>query len=365
MSTRYEGLTLIRHLCDAFGPSGCEDGVRRLIEEQLADLTGIQTVTDRLGNLIVRLPAPNGSANRDTRIMLSAHMDEVGFMVTAITDEGYLKFDTVGGISPRVLCGRNVTVGDGETQAEGIIASKAIHHKPRSKRLDITPITSLYMDIGATSKAEASRAAEIGTYATFSSPFVCFGQDDKFIKAKALDDRLGCALLIELARALSQSPPDNAPDVYLCFTVREEIGISGAAVAAQSVRPDFAIVLETTAVGDVPDADASARVASLGEGGVISLMDRSTIYDRDFIRFAMDTAKRHGIKAQIKKYVSGGNDAAHIHKSGVGVRTLALSAPTRYLHSPACVAHCDDYTAMLDLLLTMLGTWSYGKEPLC
>jgi endoglucanase len=155
--------------------------------------------------------------------------------------------------------------------------------------------------------------------------------------------------MIEVMESLAQDRPNIDLDVYFCFTVREEIGLSGALTAANAISPDFALVLETTAIGDIADTSPEARVADVGGGGVLSLMDRSTIYDRSFVDFLLKTSKENGIKAQIKRYVSGGNDAGSIHKTGVGVRTAALSVPTRYLHSPACVASLDDYEALRDL----------------
>ena len=166
---------------------------------------------------------------------------------------------------------------------------------------------------------------------------------------------MGCALLIEALREIEKDPPSL--DLWFCFTVREEIGKSGALVTANRVKPDAAIILETTAIADRPDVDARKRVATVGKGGVLSLADRSTIYDRAMIDFALDTAKKGNIPVQVKRYVSGGNDAAHVQKSGIGARCLALSAPTRYLHAPVSVAAVRDYEAMRELLLAMLKDW--------
>ncbi len=342
---------LLETLCNTFGPSGCEDAVALLIGEQISPICPDFT-RDRLGNVIAKLSF--GEGNNKPRLMLSAHMDEVGFMITEVCEDGYLRFSTVGGISDEVLCGRHVTVGEGENAVNGVIASKAIHHKSREERKKPTPIDKLYIDIGAHDAEEARKHADIGTFAAFSPNFMRFGKDSRMIASKALDDRLGCALLIELMRELHSSPPQYPIDVYFCFTVREEVGLSGASVAAQTICPDYAVAIETTAVADVYGVPENSRVASLGDGGAISVMDRSTIYDRALVDAALLTAKEKGISAQIKKYVSGGNDSAHIQTSGVGVRMLALSAPTRYLHSPSCVACYDDYTSMITLLEAMI-----------
>ena len=343
---------LIEALSSAFGPSGCEEAVENLICEQIEAL-GLVPSRDKVGNVFVRLGT--GDSNRK-KLMVSAHMDEVGFMVTEITDKGYLKFSTVGGISTDVIPGKHVVVGDEENQICGIIASKAIHHKERDERLKPDKLDKLVIDIGAKDKEEAQKFADIGTYATFAPNFSRFGKDGKMLHSKALDDRFGCALILELAKKLKEVEDSLTLDVYLCFTVREEIGISGATVAANVIRPDYAVVLETTAVADIADVPESSRVAMLGKGGALSLMDRSTIYDRELIDLALMVAKENNINVQVKKFVSGGNDAGHIHKSGTGVRALALSAPTRYLHSPNCVASYDDYESMLELLYKFILT---------
>ncbi|MBO7250354.1 MAG: M42 family metallopeptidase [Clostridia bacterium] len=353
---KYNDIELLQDLSLLFGPTGCEDDVREFIKNEAKDLCD-EIYTDRLGNLITKI---NGRGK--SKIMISAHMDEVGFMVNEITDKGYLKFDTLGGIDTRVLCGKHVTIeaNDGK-KIKGLITSKAIHHKKRSERLDIVPITAMYIDIGVSSEEEAKKYVDIGSYGTFDSEFYRFGKDGCKIKSKALDDRLGCAVMLLAMAELYPIRDTLDADLYFCFTTREEIGLSGAQVAAQTIAPDFAIVLETTAVADIAKVPDERRVAKQGDGGAISLMDRSTIYDREFIEFALECANENGIKAQIKRYVSGGNDAAHIHKSGTGVRALALSAPTRYLHSPACVADINDYRSMYALVGAMLKNWKLEK----
>ena len=351
MSKILSSVELLEALSGAFGPSGCEDTVAKLILEQTSDL-GLSPTIDRLGNVCFCL----GKDEEKKKIMLCAHMDEVGFMVTEITDKGYLKFGNIGGISPEVIAGRHVLVGDENRQICGVIASKAVHHKTSEDRLKPEKKEKLVIDIGAKNKDEAKELADVGTFVTFAPNFSRFGKDGRMLHSKALDDRLGCSLLIELLRKLKKIENVLPLEVHICFTTREEVGISGATVAANVIRPDYAVVLETTAVADLPDVAENSRVATVGEGGALSLMDRSTIYDRELINTALDVAKENGIKVQVKKFVSGGNDAGHIHKSGTGVRALALSAPTRYLHSPNCVACLDDYDAMLDLLYKFIFT---------
>ncbi len=344
---REERIELLRELCLAFGPTGCEHRVASLITEKLTAL-GYESYTDRVGNVILHIQCENAP-----KVMISAHTDEVGFIIREITDDGYLKFSPLGGIDPRVLCGKHVTVESKSGDfIPGVIASKAIHHQSAEERKAVTPIKSMYIDIGAKKKDEVNEITELGCCATFDSKFVRFGTDGSFIKGKAIDDRLGCAeMLYVLEKIKGQALP---LDLWFCFTVREEIGMSGALMAANAIRPDYAIVLESTAVADLPDVPENSRVAKLGDGGAISLRDRSTIYDRGFVRFALSLAEKEGIPAQVKRYVSGGNDAGSIHKSGSGVRALAISAPSRYIHSPACVVSTEDYWSMGDLLYTII-----------
>ncbi len=346
MKDKKSSVELIASLCNAFGPSGCEEMVADLICERIAPICE-EVRRDRLGNVIARLDNNDGGRKK---LMISAHMDEVGFMINEIGEDGSLRFTTVGGISTPVMSAKQVRVGNEKGQINGLISSKAIHLKPKDDRLKPEKAEKMYIDIGASSAEAAEELAPVGSFATFAPNFSLFGKDNKMMHSKALDDRLGCALIIELMESLKEQCSSLPLDIYFCFTVREEVGLSGAEVAANVIKPDYAIVLETTAVADIFGVDDSMRVSAVGGGGVISLMDRSTIYDKDLVRMALDVAKENGIAVQVKKYVSGGNDAAHIHKSGKGVKTLALSAPTRYLHSPNCVASLDDYDAMLALL---------------
>lgn len=343
------GIELLRALCLEFGPTGCEHNVAAMIEAQLGDICEIRR--DRMDNVLAHLP---GSG---PRIMISAHMDEVGMMITAIDDQGYLRFTNVGGIDSRVLCGRRVQVGTAEHRIPGVIGAKAIHLQSADERTQTTPVDRLYIDIGASSREEAEKYVDIGDFATFDSDFVRFGQDDRLMRCKAIDDRLGCAVMIETLRALVARGGERPYDLWCSFSVREEIGKSGAKVAAYAIKPTYAIVLESTAIADLPDVPANARVGEVGKGGALSIADRSTIYDPAMLEFAMSCAREADIPCQLKRYISGGNDAGHIHKTGDGVRCLAISAPTRYLHSGSCVAAVADYEHIREMVLAMLKNW--------
>jgi len=348
------GVELIEKLALCFGPCACEGEVEQAIREELAQSRATLS-TDRMGNLTAHLAGPEGAP----RIMLSAHMDEVGFMITYIEKEGFLRFDTVGGIDRAVISGRAVLLGDETKRIPGVIAAKGIHQQTAKERKALPELSDLYIDIGTKSREETEKVLERGDFGVFDTRFARFGKEGAYIKCKALDDRLGCAVLIEVLRAVEEKALPL--DLWFCFTVREEIGKSGAGVTANRLQPDFGIIVETTAIADVADVEPARRVATVGEGGVLSLLDRSTVYDRALIDFALETGAKYAVPVQVKRYVSGGNDAAHVQRSGAGVRCMALSAATRYLHAPVSVAAVRDYENMIGLLTHMLTDW---KEEL-
>ena len=214
----------------------------------------------------------------------------------------------------------------------------------------------MYIDIGARDAEDAKKYVSVGDYAVFDSDFVTFGKDNTRMKGKALDDRAGCAMLIEIMRDLHASPCDLPFDVCFAFTTCEEVGISGANVAAFEIKPDTAIILEATAVNDLSGAGRNF-VSKQGEGGTLSLCDRGTVYDMGFIDYARQTAEENGLKCQLKQAFTGGTDAAHIQRSLSGVRVLGLSLPTRYIHSASNVALCEDFEQTWKLVVAMIRNW--------
>ncbi len=318
---------MLKELCGLNGISGREDAVREFIISKLPEECKYRV--DSLGNLIVQ---KKGRSTPKNKVMLTAHMDEVGFIITYITDDGFLKFSCVGGIDERVIFGRAVTVG--RNGAHGVIGSKAFHQLTSDERMKVPKTDDMYIDIGAKDRKEAEKYVSLGDSAYFDSEYIEFG--DGFIKAKALDDRAGCMMLLNLANS------DRAYDLTLCFLVQEEIGTRGAVTAAFAEQPDYAIVLESTTANDIPDVPESKKVCKLGGGAVISFMDRGTVYNTELYKKAFCVAKENKIPAQTKTVVAGGNDAAAIHKSRGGVKTVTLSVPTRYIHSPSSVAKAED-----------------------
>lgn len=319
-------LETIKELSLLDGVSGRENAVREYIINAVTGYAD-SIETDPLGNLIVFKKGKNTPKNK---VMLDAHMDEVGMMITHINSDGTLDFSCVGGIDNRVMLGRAVTVG--ENKVNGVIGVKAVHMVPAAEKL--TMPSTMYIDIGADSKEEAQKAVSLGDYACFNSEFVEFGED--FIKGRALDDRAGCAILIDMIRS------ELEYDMYFNFAAGEEVGFGIAQTAFYKIQPDYAIVVETTTAADLTDVPDNKKVCELGKGGVISFMDRRTIYPKELFDKAFELAEKHGIKAQVKSAVAGGNDAGVIHKTAGGIKTITVSLPCRYLHSPSCVLKKED-----------------------
>lgn len=323
------------------GISGREKQVREFIISNLPEDVTYQV--DRLGNLIVHKEGLSGTGKN--KLMLCAHMDEVGLIITYITEEGYLKFDCVGGIDPAVLIGRQVVLECGLT---GIIGLKHIHQCSKEEQKQIPKVSDLFIDIGAKDREEAQTFVKQGDFACFASDFLSFGNEDNRWKGKALDDRVGCAILLNLLK----SAVVNTVDVV--FTVQEEVGARGAGAAAFGLNPDIAVVVETTTAGDICGVSGEKRACLLGKGPVVPFMDRGTVYDEDLYQCAFRVADSAEIPCQTKTVIAGGNDSSSVQSTGTGVRVLAISVPTRYLHSPACVMDKRDVEATEQLVKTLV-----------
>ncbi len=336
-------LELIQRLCAIDGVSGDEGAVAEAIIDQIKDFCEYQV--SPLGDIIA---FKKGEKRPKNRVLFDAHMDEVGFIVTYITDEGFLRFATVGGIDNRVIQGKPVVVG--KNRVYGILSSKPIHLIPRDKRDDPIKAGDLSIDIGCTSREEAEKLVAVGDRIAFDSPFLRFG--DGFIKGKALDDRAGCAVLIKMI----QAPLEY--DCWFSFTTREEVGGMGAKAAVYTVKPDIAVAVETTTAADIGGVEPEKRVCFLGKGPVVSFMDKGTIYDKRLYQLALDTAKEHGLLAQPKLGVFGGNNAGAMHPTAGGVRPVGISMPCRYLHTPSCVLKEEDIAATHGLLTRLSSVYA-------
>lgn len=332
-------LDTLKELTCLDGVSGEENAVRDYI---ISKIDGhCEYSIDPLGSIIAFKKGKNRSVKK---LMVDAHMDEVGLIITSITSDGFLGFSAVGGIDTAVLMFRRVRIGN----INGVITGKPVHLISAEERKKLPKADSLYIDIGANSKEEALKLVRIGDKAVICGEYVQMGNK---IKAKAIDDRVGCAILISLLTK------ETDYDFYAAFSVQEEVGLHGAKAVTFTVDPDSAIILEATTAADIAGVEASKRVCVLGEGPAVSFMDRATVYDRAYY----DAALKSGIKCQPKAAVAGGNNSGSVHLSRGGVRTLAISVPCRYIHSPSCVADTEDIENAEKLSQYMINGICSGK----
>ncbi len=333
----------LKDLCALNGTSGREDAVRDYLISRMQGKCDY--IIDPLGNLLCSV---KGKQRAKNRVMLSAHMDEVGFIITFITPEGYLRFEAVGGIDSKVVCGKTLLVGD--AAIPGVVGVKPIHLTDKAEAEKVPAIHDLYIDIGASNQEEAEALVSVGDAAYFDSTWRDLGTSK--VKSKALDDRFGCAVLLDLIENGAEY------DCTVAFLVQEEVGLRGAGVAADRIRPEYAIILETTTAADVAGAKGAEAVCRLGNGAVVPFMDRATVYAPELFRTTFAAAKANGIAVQTKTRVAGGNDAGEIHKHGCGVRVLNVSLPCRYLHAGSTVADRRDMDACIALLNVMLARFA-------
>lgn len=326
---------LLRELCLIDSISGDESAVRERIIDKIKDVC--EYSIDPLGNLIC---FRKGRQIPHKKLMICAHMDEVGFIITSIRSDGTLCFGTVGGVDASVVIGRQVRVG--KNRISGVVGSTAVHNLSKDEREKAPKTDRLYIDIGAENKDDAEKYVSLGDCVYFDSEFTDLGK--RRVKSKAIDDRAGCAMMIQLMHE------ELEYDTYFVFNVQEEIGLRGSAVSAFAVAPDFAVVLEATTAADIDGASGAKKVCELGRGPVVSFMDRSTVYDKELYRLAFDIAAEKKIPCQTKTMIAGGNDSGAIHISGKGVRTIAVSVPCRYLHSASCVIEMTDLENSYELV---------------
>ena len=334
----------LKTLTEINAPAGHEQPIRRMLIDELK-AKGFNPYIDRMGNVIV-VKEGNGAAPRK-RVMVSAHMDEVGLIVTGHTDGGFLKVNQAGGIDPRVLISKRVVVGD--DNIPGVIGAVAIHLQSAADRARVMGYRDIAVDIGAMDKKEAERKAPIGTYISFDTPYVEYGEG--YACGKAFDDRVGCWTILRL---LDEELPC---DLIAAFVSEEEVGCRGASGAAFSQEPDIGIVLEGTTCNDLGDIPEVAQVCKTGEGVAVSFMDGSSIANRDLFKKALEVGEKEGIACQVKASVSGGNDGGVIQRAREGIPVVVLSVPCRYIHSPSTVVKLSDVEAQFELCRALLKTF--------
>jgi endoglucanase len=337
---------LLEQLSNEIGVSGDESLIRKIIIPAIKNHVD-QVTVDTMGNVF----AYKSQAEAAKTVMVTAHMDEVGFMITEIRGSGMLRFQPAGGFDPRILPGKTVLVG--KNRIPGVIGLEAIHNLQGDQFSKAPTIKSLAIDIGAAKKEEATAKVSVGDYAAFDTNYEFLNSDPNeptggIVKGKALDNRVGCALLVEI---LKEAYPVNVVGV---FTVQEEIGLRGASVAAHKVNPDVAIVLECTTADDIPVRDKEIGYPRLGDGPCLTVMDRAFFANRTLLDLVEATANKQNIPYQFKNPSMGGTDAGAIHLAQAGIPSIGISVPGRYIHSPVTLMDLADFWRSLELVKATL-----------
>ncbi len=332
---------MLERLSNEMGVSGDEGRIREIIRTEMEGFVS-RIEVDSMGNLY---GFKKGSSGKKKKIMLAAHMDEVGFMVTGFESSGEIKFHTIGGIDPRVLLAKKVLIGN--EKIPGVIGVKAVHLLKKEELGKPPKVEDLRIDAGFSSEKEVKEAIHIGDYVSFDTKFEDL---NGLYKGKAFDDRSGCVVLIELLKY------DFPPDIIFTFTVQEEVGLRGASIAGYKISPDVAIAVEGTAAGDFPVKKDLGEFPAMGGGPVLTVMDRSIIVDRGILNHFIKTAEKNKIPYQLKRPNIGGTDAGRIHISKKGVRGFVIASPVRYIHSPVGLLKKQDFKDTIELLKKSLET---------
>lgn len=338
---------LLKQLTEAVGVSGAEKEVRLLIRDLIADHVDEWSV-DTMGNLMA---TKRGTGQYDLRVLIDAHMDEVGLLITDIDSGGMLKFTNVGGFDDRALLGKVVQVGP--DKVPGVIGMRAIHLLKRGEYKKVVKMDAMRIDIGARNKDAAAAKVKVGDYAAFTTAYEEL-EGGRTAIGKAFDNRAGCAALIELLRG------DPYPfDLVAAFTVQEEVGLRGAKVAAFNAKADAALVLECTPAYDLPnEKDVSPNVA-MGKGVSVYVMDARTIQDPKLVAHLMATGDANAIPYQVRQPGGGGTNTGAIQRSGPGIPAATLAVPGRYAHTPTMMINLDDY----DNIVRLAGAALRGLTP--
>lgn len=339
-------LGFLRDLTEAPGVPGFEDRVRQVMRRHLSRYGEVET--DHLGSIVARMP---GTAE-DPRVILIGHMDEVGFLVTQITEDGFLRFQTLGGWWEQVMLAQRVTVHAKERDLVGVIGSKPPHVLTPDEAKKVVDKKEMFIDIGVGSR-EAARAAGVrpGDPVTPMCPFTPLA-DPKYLLAKAWDNRLGCALAVGVAAELAGGKHPNT--LFAGGSVQEEVGLRGAGTITHKVKPDIGIAIDVTIAGDTPGMKPTEATAKLGQGPVLLLYDGSMVPHRGLRDLVIDTAERENIPLQLDALARGGTDAGRIHQAYSGVPSVVIGAATRYIHSSVSILHHDDLSGAVRLVAAVV-----------
>ena len=319
----------LKKLVSIYGPSGNEETIREYIKEEIEDYVD-EIIVDTMGNLIARKKG-NGK-----KVMIAAHMDQIGLMINHIDDSGFLRFTNIGGISPFISLGQNIIFGNGTV---GIISAEPMEDISKIK------LSNMFIDIGVNSKEEAEKHVSIGDVCIYKSQYE---ENENFVFTPYLDDRVGCYIAIEAIKEIK----DPKQDLYFVFTVQEEVGLRGAKTSAYRIEPDIGIALDVTGSGDTPKAKPFA--VGLGKGTGIKVKDNSILTHPKLKNLMVEVAKENNIPYQMEVLEFGGTDSGAIHLTKEGVITGAISVPTRYVHSTNEMASKNDIVNSINLLIKLL-----------
>jgi len=336
-------LERLKKLTEIPGISGFEEKVSDFISEEIGEKSDKSWV-DNMGNLIA-LKKGKGGDNR--KLLLMAHMDEVGLMVKRVKDDGTLAFSTVGGVDPRVLMGKKVYIG--KDMIPGVIGFEAIHLQEQSSVLKTPKLEQLSIYAGFSKKDEAKKSVRSGDPVFFSTEYK---EVDGHAIGKAFDDRSGCEVLMSVLEDLWEKPVDY--DVYFAWVVQEEVGLRGSGVAARQVEPDSSVIFEGTTAGDNPELPEPRWSTRLGQGPVLTYAHSGLVLDRRIFETITETAKSNGIPFQFKTRLVGGTDAARIARTTVGFRAGVIATPSRYIHSPVSMISISDFENVVLLAKTLV-----------
>jgi len=343
MDTREQ---FLKQITEASGVSGYESEVRAVIRQRLADLAAIEQ--DKIGSIICK----KAGGSESPRVMLAGHMDEVGFMVRQVTEQGYVKFLPLGGWWDQVLLAQQVVIKTAQGDVWGLIGAKPIHIVSDEERKKIVEKKDMYIDVGATSREEAEALGiRPGDPVIPACDFRILGDGQTYL-SKAWDDRIGCALFVEVIEALATSKHPNT--VYGVGTVQEEVGLRGATTSARVVDPDVAIILEVDIAGDVPGIEKDQSAVALGKGPSLLVYDSSMIPNLALRDLVIEAARELDIPLQLSAMARGGTDGGRIHIHAAGVPTVVIGVPARHIHSHAGIIHRQDYDNALKLVVAVV-----------
>jgi endoglucanase len=335
---------VLEKLSNASGVTGREDQVRQLLKQYLNPHVD-EIREDKLGNLIA---LKKGKEDAPT-VMVAAHMDEVGLMVKNIKKKGFLQFAKIGGIDDRVLFAQKVVVHTDKGDLNGVIGAKPVHIQTETERKKVVEADKLFIDVGAKNKEEAEKmGVQVGDVVSFDTQFSEVGNG--MLLGKAFDDRVGCAVLVEVMKKLK----DADANVYAVGTIQEEVGLRGATIASFSLEPDLGIALDVSVAGDTPGVTEGEAPAKLGEGPVLTVADAGLIVHPKVLRFLMDVAKKSKISVQLETGARGSTDAARIALSRDGVPSGVVSVAARYIHSASGIICLEDLEKTVDLVVSAI-----------